>query len=138
MNQGFSILELLITLGLGVTLASVTVLQLSPMLRQSIVRSDAIAVAALVESTRIKAINTANRCEAILGLQRFSVRCSENRPSAYNYEHTFHAGVQACKPKSFFMWERGTGKGETLCLESHKKSCQVVISLRGRTSIKCL
>ena len=137
MNHGFSILELLLSLSLAAIFASVTILNLTGTFRQSVARSEAITIAALIESTRIRAINKATPCEANLEIRRFTVQCQGN-PSPYVSEHALKDPVTACKPKKLRMWERGAGNGETLCLESNQKRCQIVISLRGRTSVSCL
>jgi type II secretory pathway pseudopilin PulG len=136
MNQGFSILELLLSLSFAVVLASITVLNFKGSIHQSAARSEATTIAALIESARIRAINTKSPCEASLELRKFTISC-EGNSTPYKSEHFLKNQVTACKTKKLRMWERGTGNGETLCLKNHQKTCQVVVSLRGRTSVTC-
>jgi len=136
MNQGFSILELLISLSFAAILASITIFNLKKQFHYSLARRAAISIAAVMESARIRAITMQSSCEAVLEQGKFTILCEENLPP-YKSEFLLKNPVKACEPKRLRMWERGAGTGETLCLESHEQRCNVIISLRGRTTVNC-
>jgi hypothetical protein len=138
-HDGLTLLELLITVNLIIVTSILAFINFGDSYNISLIKREAISIISLLESTRLKTINTAIRCKANFVNDQYNVSClRQDESSVPNVRYYIKSNVHVCKNKEINLWEKGTGNGETLCLNRRGSQCFITISLKGRSSLKCI
>jgi Tfp pilus assembly protein FimT len=142
-SSGVGLIELIITFTVLTILVLSAVLDVSAINLRQQLRSDAEIIKKIIQAARIYAVSHASSCNASLTSTMLHVVCAppqlttESSINTFDEKLLFNSKNLACEKKELTLWERGSSTASTLCLENKGGSCSVIISLRGRTTLKC-
>ena len=136
--KGFSLLELIIALGITAIAGTTATLQISGIHHRSVLRAEATSIQMLLEESYLAAL--AYQHEVLVHLEAQRVYTSLNHVRTRG-SHTLRKNVSlvlAPGQSSTIQFHPSiSATPATLTLQSHALTCQIIISLRGRIRTTC-
>jgi prepilin-type N-terminal cleavage/methylation domain-containing protein len=138
LSKGFSLLELLIALGITAVVSTTATVHIRGIQRRSVLRAEATSIQMLLEESYFAAL--AYQHEVLVHLDRQRVY-TLLYPGMMRASHTLRDTVSLVlapgQNPTLQFYPSISATPATLTLQSHGLVCQIVISLRGRIRTTC-
>lgn len=136
--SGFSLLEVMLVLAITLILASSAALTLSANHRHNILKAETAAAQLFLEE--IYAYALAYQQNITLSLSPLRIATSQNlgvQRSSYSFRHNVTLDLLPTQSKTLQFNSAISATPTTLTFQYHDRTCDLIISLRGRIRLSC-